>query len=76
MLISLINLGILTCLQVFLKWKWDILTLGYTCLLHIYDVLQALWQKLAVKQTFCAQIYQKQIIMESFTQYSKDWCLK
>lgn len=69
MVISLINLGILLCLQAFLKWKLDILTLGYTCLLHIYHVFQTLRQKVAAKQTFCAQIYQEQIITESFTQY-------
>lgn len=68
MVIGFINLGILTCLQAFLKWKWEIFTWGYTCLLRIYHVFQALRQKVAVKQTFCAQIYQKQIIIESFTQ--------
>lgn len=64
MVISLINLGIVPRLQAFLKWKWDILTLGYTCLLHIDHVFQTLRQKVAVKQTFCAQIYQKKIIIE------------
>lgn len=49
MLTSLTDLGIVTCLQVFLKWKWDILTLGYTCLLHIYHVFQALRQKSSSK---------------------------